>query len=493
MFVTAVRPTSRRALLGCLVGAIFLVMSFMAVKDMNDKLTLMTVSNANYQKMTDTLTDKTQRLETEVKNAKQGHRSDVDSFDKERKQLEAKLSKVKRSLESVEATNKALKKEMSEAAKRQKAELDQAEEHINKVQRANQDLQHAKSEREKELREQIRQLASDKDRCKSQYDALYQQFMNVQQEPKVQTEPVPRSGSLATNADAVNNNAPQPSSAKPPQARQLSMPEAAAPPAAAANILASQTANSLSAANMPHLSSPTPTGAVVELPRSGASQASAAVSLPNVLQNGGGAHSDVLEAPAAPPLAFKAAAPLQQPKRLPIGSLGGAGRGVNLDQEVDHDSQDNPELSRLAADAAGAGGGADFVEEPDDNADGVLSNPRKDQLEDGDGGNNDVEVLGVNKEYDANEPEMGQENNGDNDDDLFNDHQEMEPVLRQQRPRNHLGVDGAGQWRHRPAAQPQFVQQRLQAIQQPHHIQHQQQYYIQPPQQFHPAYRGRGL
>ena len=57
------------------------------------------------------------------------------------------------------------------------------------------------------------------------------------------------------------------------------------------------------------------------------------------MQNGGGAHSDVLEAPAAPPLAFKAAAPLQQPKRLPIGSLGGAGRGVNLDQEVDHDSQ----------------------------------------------------------------------------------------------------------------------------------------------------------
>ena len=42
--------------------------------------------------------------------------------------------------------------------------------------------------------------------------------------------------------------------------------------------------------------------------------------------------------------------------------------------------QDNPELSRLAADAAGAGGGADFVEEPDDNADGVLSNPRNNQV-----------------------------------------------------------------------------------------------------------------
>ena len=35
-------------------------------------------------------------------------------------------------------------------------------------------------------------------------------------------------------------------------------------------------------------------------------------------------------------------------------------------------------------------------------------------MEDGEGGNNDVEVLGVNKEYDANEPEMGQENNGRN-------------------------------------------------------------------------------
>ena len=34
----------------------------------------------------------------------------------------------------------------------------------------------------------------------------------------------------------------------------------------------------------------------------------------------------------------------------------------------------------MAADAAGAGGGADFVEEPDDNADGVLSNPRNDQV-----------------------------------------------------------------------------------------------------------------
>ena len=74
--------------------------------------------------------------------------------------------------------------------------------------------------------------------------------MNVQ-EPKVQTDPVPRSGSLASNTDALKNNAPQPSSAKPPQARQLRMPAGAAAPDVAANILASQTANSMSAANIP--------------------------------------------------------------------------------------------------------------------------------------------------------------------------------------------------------------------------------------------------
>ena len=74
--------------------------------------------------------------------------------------------------------------------------------------------------------------------------------------------------------------------------------------------------------------------------------------------------------------------PLQQPKAL-LGdeSVRHRGAGVNLDQEVDQDSQDHPELSRMAMDAAAAVD-KDFLQqevenEQDDNVDGVISNPRR--------------------------------------------------------------------------------------------------------------------
>ena len=141
---------------GCVVGAIFLLMAVLAIKDMNDKLTLMTVSNANYQKMTDSLTSKIRDLETEVKNAKQGHKWDIDSFDKERKELVAKSAKLEDNMKTMESVNKQLKKDMEAVKAKHEAEMNQAEDHINKLERANQDLQHAKGVREKELREQVR-------------------------------------------------------------------------------------------------------------------------------------------------------------------------------------------------------------------------------------------------------------------------------------------------------------------------------------------------
>ena len=155
MFATAVRA-SRRAMFGCVVGAIFLLMAVLAIKDMNDKLTLMTVSNANYQKMTDSLTSKIRDLETEVKNAKQGHKWDIDSFDKERKESVAKSAKLEDKMKTMESVNKQLKKDMEAVKAKHEAEMNQAEDHINKLERANQDLQHAKGVREKELREQVR-------------------------------------------------------------------------------------------------------------------------------------------------------------------------------------------------------------------------------------------------------------------------------------------------------------------------------------------------
>lgn len=174
------------------------------------------------------------------------------------------------------------------------------------------------------------------------------------------------------------------------------------------------------------------------------------------------------------------AAPLQQPKK--VYGLGGG--GVNLDQEVDHDSQDHPELSRLAMDMGGGAADRDFLRqevenEEDDNVDGVISNPRRGDKFGGD--HHEVEVLGVNKEYDANETGL------EDDDGLFNDHQDMGEVMPNPNlhRRNNLGVGGAGQWHHR---QQQIVQPPPQGI---HPAQ--QQYYIQAPHQFHPSFGGRGL
>ena len=50
--IAAVRTSKRTALLGAL-GALTLFLCILAVKDMNDKLGVMTASNAGYQKMTD--------------------------------------------------------------------------------------------------------------------------------------------------------------------------------------------------------------------------------------------------------------------------------------------------------------------------------------------------------------------------------------------------------------------------------------------------------
>merc|ERR550534_992987 len=51
--------------------------------------------------MTDSLNGKNRELETQVKNAKQGHKWDVDSFDKERKDLKAKAVKLEEKMKNM--------------------------------------------------------------------------------------------------------------------------------------------------------------------------------------------------------------------------------------------------------------------------------------------------------------------------------------------------------------------------------------------------------
>ena len=63
--ITTIRA-SKRIALGGFLGTGILFISLLAVKDMNDKLGVMTASNAGYQKMTDSQADKIKSLNNEL-------------------------------------------------------------------------------------------------------------------------------------------------------------------------------------------------------------------------------------------------------------------------------------------------------------------------------------------------------------------------------------------------------------------------------------------
>ena len=62
MFTTLTRAPRRTAFIG-LVGGLVAIMLLIMLKDMNEKLTVMTASNQAYQRMTDQQLDKINKLQ----------------------------------------------------------------------------------------------------------------------------------------------------------------------------------------------------------------------------------------------------------------------------------------------------------------------------------------------------------------------------------------------------------------------------------------------
>jgi hypothetical protein len=62
--------TSRKSALILTVGVIVLIITMLAFKDLNEKLDVMTASNAGYQKMTDSQSDKIRNLVSEINDLK---------------------------------------------------------------------------------------------------------------------------------------------------------------------------------------------------------------------------------------------------------------------------------------------------------------------------------------------------------------------------------------------------------------------------------------
>ena len=76
--IAAIR-TSRRAMFGAMLGCVFFVVALMVVKDMNNKLSVMTASNSGYQRMTDSQASRINKLAAHLKDAKKAHEKDIDS------------------------------------------------------------------------------------------------------------------------------------------------------------------------------------------------------------------------------------------------------------------------------------------------------------------------------------------------------------------------------------------------------------------------------
>lgn len=158
--------------LGALAG-VLLVIAVLAVKDLNDKLRVMTVSNVSYQRMADTQSERLKSMGEELRKAKMAHELDLGSSRRDVSDLKAKLA-------DSEAKSASLRKELDKVGKdletlrrSHQADIYQANEEHDRLQRANSDLRQARDTSEAELAEKLRQATNDKDRCQDQYLALF--------------------------------------------------------------------------------------------------------------------------------------------------------------------------------------------------------------------------------------------------------------------------------------------------------------------------------
>ena len=343
---------------GAVLAAIFLVIVVLAVKDMNDKLTVMTASNTGYQKMIDSQADKLKALSDQLKDAKQGHQWDIESFQRKEADSKAKMLKSEQKMTENQVELTRTKNELAALQKTHQAELQQADDHIDRLQRANQDLQHAKDAREAELREQIRTLSQDNARCKSQYEALFKQHLqNTDTIQALKSHMEERDGESTTQGAIV----PRVSSAKPVEVRQLQMPNNNVPraPAVLQPPIVSKQSSSPStsqhvlnghseALEEPHHAGPPVFSAQVpKLNPPVAAEPPVARHNPEfaplVHQNAD--ETGVMEAPRNVHQFQRQfhQRPLQQPRQIIYGRVKQP-KGINLDQEVDHDQQDHPGL-----------------------------------------------------------------------------------------------------------------------------------------------------
>ena len=174
--------TSRRTMFGGIILCVFSVIALMVVKDMNDKLTVMTSSNSGYQKMTDSQANRINQLNAELKNSKKEYSNDIESFHKTQNELKSKLTKSERQVKQLTPLQDQLSRvqtELQTFKQKHDIEMQQAEEEHTRLLKLLAETRRDKESDQEECRAKLEKLAEERDQCKTPYSNLFKEHQEA--------------------------------------------------------------------------------------------------------------------------------------------------------------------------------------------------------------------------------------------------------------------------------------------------------------------------
>ena len=102
--ITTIRA-SKRIALGGFLGTGLLFICLLAVKDMNDKLGIMTSSNVGYQKMTDSQADKIRTLTNEIESLRAAKMAELRTAENESDKQRLMIEDIKKKFSALTIEN----------------------------------------------------------------------------------------------------------------------------------------------------------------------------------------------------------------------------------------------------------------------------------------------------------------------------------------------------------------------------------------------------
>ena len=165
---------SRRSLLIlCLSGMAFLV-GVMVVKDLNQKLDVMTSSNSEYQSMTDRQSDQLKRLQQKLREEEKGAADSTDRGHRREQELKAKLEKLEKKAKAAEGELSKVRGQYDSMSRKLDAVASEQAETNHRLSRADAESTKWQSEASR-LSAKVNAYEEEKARLQAQYLALFKQ------------------------------------------------------------------------------------------------------------------------------------------------------------------------------------------------------------------------------------------------------------------------------------------------------------------------------